>query len=394
MYYRKQLTILKNRLLEPRKFIQIIVGPRQIGKTTLIKQLKNETNLYIDYVSADVENNPNNEWIRTKWNGLRLKIKSSTITEVVFVIDEVQKIHNWSESIKSLWDEDSFNDINIKLVLLGSSQMLIQKGFSESLMGRFELIRMEHWTYKEMHEAFGFSEEQFLWFGGYPGGAELINDENRWKEYIQNSLIESTLLKDILLLTRIDKPVLVQKLFEIGCSYSGQIVSYRKILGQLDDAGNATTLANYLNLLDSAGMLCGIEKFSLEKIRRKASSPKWQVHNNALLSVLSGNGFQKMLNNPKLFGRFVESAIGTHLLNQRYESGYKLYYWRDSDLEVDFVLVKNNKVIAIEVKSGITQKISGLKEFVKRFSPFKTYLVGKSGLLWNDFLKIDVDNLF
>jgi len=394
MYRKKQLNILINRMLEQRHFIQIITGPRQVGKTTLIKQLKEDISLPVTYFSADNVSNPDSGWIDLQWDIQRTKFQTSGVKEYILVFDEIQKISNWSEAIKKQWDKDTFENRNIKLILLGSSQMLLQKGISESLAGRFGLIPMAQWSFSEMNEAFGFTELEYLWFGGYPGGAVLKNDEARWKEYILNSLIEPTLYKDILLTTRIDKPALLRKLFELGCSYSGQIVTFQKILGQLDDAGNTTTLSHYLSLLDLGGLLSGIEKYSKEKIRQRASSPKWQVRDNALLSVMSGKTFDQVKNDPAIFGRFVESAIGTHLLNSKKENKINLYYWREGDKEVDYIIEYDNKIISIEVKSSVNKSSNGLYEFRKKYNPHKSLIIEKDGLQWNDFIKIDPRELF
>ena len=245
-----------------------------------------------------------------------------------------------------------------------------------------------------MNEAFGFDENQYLYFGGYPGSAGLINDEQRWKDYILNSLIETTLFKDILLMTRIDKPELLRRLFELGSSYSGQIVSYSKILGQLDDAGNSTTLSNYLSLLDRGGLLKGIDKYSKIKIRQRASSPKWQVKDNSFLSVMSNKTFKQVLNDNSLFGRFVESLIGVNLLNDSVDGNYKVYYWRDGIFEVDFIIEKQDKIIALEVKSNYQKKAKGIREFSKRFNPDKSFIIGEEGIKWNEFIKINPIELF
>jgi uncharacterized protein len=394
MYRKKQLDILRQRLLESRNFIQVISGPRQVGKTTIIKQLISEKTFPVTYLSADSISAPEKTWIEIQWDTIRAKMHASGAKEAVLVFDEIQKITGWSEAVKKEWDKDTFENRNIKLVLLGSSRLLLLKGISESLAGRFELIPVNHWVYQEMHDAFGYSELDYLWFGGYPGGAKLKTDESRWKDYIINSLIETTLYNDILLMTRIDKPSLLRKLFELGCSYSGQIVSFNKILGQLQDAGNTTTLSHYLMLLDYSGLLKGIEKFSKSKIRRRSSSPKWQVKDNALLSVMSGKTLNQVQSEPELFGRYVESAIGAHLLNSGKAGGINLYYWREVDKEVDYIIESDNRFITVEVKSTVLKSSKGIYEFNKRFNPLKSIIVGQGGINWKDFLKIDPADLF
>ena len=393
-FKRDQLQTLKKRVAEKRKFIQVIIGPRQVGKTTLVNQLLEEIKIPNYYVSTDATLNTNNVWIEQQWQTARLLHEQSKKQEFLFIIDEIQKIQNWSEEIKKLWDEDTRKKVNIKLIILGSSSLLIQKGLTESLAGRFELIRLGHWSYTEMNKAFGWNSNQFIWFGGYPGSAELINDEYRWKNYINESLIETSISKDILLMTRVDKPALMKQLFSLGCSYSGQILSFNKILGQLHDAGNTTTLSHYLNLLNNAGMLAGLEKFTSRKVRIKSSSPKFQVHNTAFLSSLMEEGFKEILKKPEKWGRVVESSIGAHLLNSSIMKDIKLFYWRQGNDEVDFVIERKGRIIAIEVKSQSLNNIPSFNIFKQKYKPHKILLIGESGLRIEEFLKINPVDLY
>jgi predicted AAA+ superfamily ATPase len=271
---------------------------------------------------------------------------------------------------------------------------MLQQGLSESLAGRFELSYLPHWSLNEMSEAFGWNASKFAWFGGYPGSARLIEDEERWKRYISDSIIETSISKDILMLTRIDKPALLKRLFELGCSYSGQILSFTKILGQLQDAGNTTTLSHYLSLLDTAGLLGGIEKFAANVIRKRSSSPKFQVHNNALISSQRGELFESVNNNPEVWGRIVESAIGSHLINYSNVGGYQVFYWRDRGDEVDFILEKMGRVVAIEVKSSLSNNKKGIESFVKQYNPDKVYLIDNKNFTWEEFLSINPKELF
>jgi uncharacterized protein len=393
-YKRIHLQTLKTRIAEKRKFIQVLTGPRQVGKTTLIHQLLKQLKLPNLFVSADGIANTDNIWIQQQWEAARLKFKQSEAEEFLLIIDEIQKAGNWSESVKKLWDEDAKAKRNIKVILLGSSRLLIQQGLTESLAGRFEVIYMGHWSYVEMKKAFGWSELQFAWFGGYPGSATLIEDENRWKNYVQHSLIETSISKDILMLTRVDKPALMKRLFEFGCDYSGQIISYTKMLGQLLDAGNTTTLAHYLQLLDTAGLLAGVEKFSSDKIRKRASSPKFQVHNTALISAQRNDAFNQIIVQPDRWGRIVESAVGAHLLNHALSENFELHYWRDGNNEIDFVLKRGKNIVAIEVKSGNSKRASGAEAFHKKYPETKLLLIENSGLSWQEFLTINPVDLF
>lgn len=389
MIKRSLYLLFKKRILAERMFLQILSGPRQVGKTTLIRQILDEIDTPSLYVTSDAIPGDSQYWISQQWETARIRLKQNPKKELILVFDEIQKITNWSETVKKEWDRDTIEKTNIKVVLLGSSQLQMQQGLTESLTGRFETFYLPHWSYVEMNKAFGINHQQFVWFGGYPGMASLINDEKRWKDYMINSIIETTISKDILMMNRIDKPALLRRLFELGCLYSGQILSLSKIVGQLQDAGNTTTLSNYIRLLDGAGMLSGLEKTYIEKVRTRASSPKFQVQNNGLMNALRNETFETAQNQTEVWGRIIESAIGAHLLNFSKQEGFALEYWRHKNNEIDFVIRKNNKIIGIEVKSNANYKTSGMKEFEKVFKPDKIMLVGMSGLPWQEFLEIN-----
>lgn len=394
MFIRTQIQILENRIKEERKFIQVVIGPRQVGKTTLINQLLQKSAVNFVFESADGVSNSNSAWLLQVWETARLMLKTANATEYLLVVDEVQKIDNWSEVVKQQWDKDTRENTNIKVILLGSSSLLIQKGLTESLAGRFETLHLGHWSFAEMEEAFGWNLNQYIYFGGYPGSAQLIVDENRWKNYINDSLIETSISKDILMLTRVDKPALLKRLFEVGSLYSGQILSYTKLIGELQDAGNTTTLSHYLNLLSDCGLLGGIEKYAGNVIRQRSSSPKFQVFNNALLTAQKNEQFSAIQIQPKEWGRLVESSIGAHLINYAVSERYKLYYWREGNHEVDFVLEYKGKVVALEVKSGKRNTNTGIGVFSKRFNPEKVMLIGTGGIPFETFLKINPKDLF
>lgn len=394
MFERSYLQEIKGRISEPRTFIQVILGPRQVGKTTMITQLLSQISIPYLFESADAVLATNSTWLLQVWETARLQMKMSGASEYLLVIDEIQKIDNWSEVVKQQWDRDTHEGINIKVILLGSSRLLIQKGLTESLAGRFETLYLGHWSFAEMQAAFGWSIEQYVYFGGYPGSASLIKDESRWKNYINDALIETSISKDILMLTRVDKPALLKRLFELGSLYSGQILSFTKIVGQLQDAGNTTTLANYLNLLSDCGLLGGVEKYAGDIIRKRSSSPKFQVYNNALVTAQSDTSFSEVTVNPKEWGRLVESSIGAHLINHSISERYGLYYWREGNNEVDFIIEKGSKVIALEVKSGIHADNKGMKIFAEKYNPEKVLLVGTGGIPYADFLRMNPKELF
>ena len=394
MFERHHLQTLIKRMQEPRRFLQVIMGPRQVGKTTLVTQLAAQVKIDYYFVSADSVAASNATWLEQQWEAARIKLAQHEAKEFLLVIDEIQKIDNWSETVKLLWDTDTRNNLNLKVILLGSSRLLLQQGLTESLAGRFESTYMGHWAFEEMQQAFGWDVNQYVWFGGYPGSATLIDDEERWKTYVTESLIETSISKDILMLTRVDKPALMKRLFELGCLYSGQILSYTKVLGQLQDAGNTTTLSHYLELLDTAGLLAGIEKYAPDVIRQRSSSPKFQVHNTALISAQRNDLFKDTLAKPDEWGRMVESAIGAHLINHSLTEKFNLHYWRERNEEVDFVIERKGKVIGLEVKSGAAGSTSGMTAFKNKFNPDKVLLIGNAGLPWQDFLKLNPVSLF
>jgi len=372
---------LLKRLQEPRKFIQVLLGPRQVGKTTLALQVAKAIKKPSHYISADLATLQNVAWIQQQWEVARSKVEPAL--GALLIIDEVQKIPHWSETIKALWDQDTRNKIDLSVMILGSSPWLMQKGLSESLAGRFENIPITHWSFGEMQEHFGWTLERYFYFGGYPGAASLADetDPSRWGHYINESLIETTISRDILLMTQVNKPALLRRLFQLGCSYSGQILSYSKMLGELQDAGNTTTLAHYLDLLSGAGLLAGIQKFAKQPVRQKGSSPKFSVYNTALMSAQSGKNFKQAREDHVFWGRLVESSIGAYLLNSIRGTQIELFYWREGDKEVDFVLRDGDSITAIEVKSGPEfMNRMGIDIFVSKFKPDRVLLIGNTGI--------------
>ena len=392
-FVRAQAGILRRRLAEPRRFIQVVAGPRQVGKTTLVQHVVGRLGLPHHYASADEPALREQGWIAGQWDAARIMARGAKRRGAVLVLDEIQKISGWSETVKRLWDEDTRAKQALRVVLLGSAPLLIQRGLTESLAGRFELLRLPHWSHSEMHEAFGFSLEQYLYYGGYPGAAPLIREPERWVRYIADSLIETTISRDVLLLTRVDKPALLRQLFEVGCRYSGQILSYTKMLGRLQDAGNATTLAHYLDLLAGAGMLSGLQKFAGAAARRRGSIPKLQVLNTALMTVQSGMRLEEARADREFWGRLTESAVGAHLANAAAVGACELFYWRERNREVDFIARTGRTVVAIEVKTSRAREAQpGLAAFTEAFKPKRTLIVGSDGIPVGEFLSHPVDH--
>lgn len=395
MYQRKQYGTLLARMQEKRHFIQVIMGPRQVGKSTLMKQVVNTTGIPYVFYPADAVPATQQSWISDCWNAARAKMRVEGLKELILVIDEIQKINGWSEAVKKEWDSDTFYDVNLKVILLGSSRVMLDKGLSDSLQGRFERIILTHWSYAEMRDAFGFSLDQYIYYGAFPGAAGLINDEDRWRDYITGSIVDATINKDILVNEKIAKPALLRQAFELSAAYSGKELSLTKMIGQMQDAGNTTTVTGYLNLLSQAGLVCGLNKYAVDMARKKNSVPKHQVYNNALKNIYCQKPFANAVMDRALWGRLYESAIGAHIISNAYAGDYKVYYWRTKPgCEVDYVLEKNGRLLAIEVKSNDDPGNVGLTEFKTQFKPYLTLVVGDGGMKAEEFLSLNPVDLF
>ena len=383
MFKRKLVSQLAERLTEPRKFIQIVVGPRQTGKTTAVTQAFDEMNMTTHFVSADDPSLNSTEWLRNEWEQARALAKPG---EALLVVDEIQKIKGWSPIVKLLWDEDNRLRVPLKVVLTGSSSLLLQKGLAESLMGRFEILYSPHWSYAESKEAFGYTLDDFLFFGGYPGASALIKDEGRWARYMGTSIVEPTISQDILMMEEVRKPALLRSLFMLGSGYSAQELSFTKMLGQLQDAGNTVTLAHYLELLSKANMLTGLQNYSGNQIRTRKSSPRFMVYDTSLMTYADGANRRRLLDNPTDRGRLVESAVGAYLLARGKEEGFEVYWWRDRGNEVDFVIKKGSQLTAIEVKSGRVKSVGGSLVFKQLYPEALSLIIGSANYGLEDFL--------
>lgn len=388
MYTRGISAVLQQRLAGPRSFIQVVMGPRQTGKTTAIKQAVKACGLPCRVASADSSRGLAGDWIDLEWRQARQLTNNGS--RAILVLDEIQKVTGWSEMVKALWDEDSWNDTELLVVLSGSSSLLLGSGLTESLAGRFELLRSTHWSLSEMSEAFGYSFEDYLMFGGYPGAAILKNDVDRWREYMRDSIVESTISRDVLQMEDVRKPALMRALFELGAQYSAQEISYRKLLGQLDDKGNTDTVRHYLDLLSKAGMMSGLQKYDAKQVRSRASSPRLLVHDPSLMfSMWRGAG--DLLADSALRGHLVETAVGARLIARAQTEGFELYWWREGNLEVDFVARRGDGALAaIEVKSGRVSK-SGMTEFLAQNPQAKPMIVGDRNVSVEQFLRDEVE---
>lgn len=384
---RPQARELTRRLKEPRRFMQVVAGARQVGKTTLARQVAARAGLPARYASADEPALRGAGWVEQQWEAARRLAAESRRKGALLILDEVQKVAHWSETVKRLWDADTRAGRRLRVVLLGSAPLLIQRGLSESLAGRFEVIRLPHWSFAEMRAAFNYSLHEYLYYGAYPGAAPLIKQPARWRRYILDALIETTLSRDVLLLSRVDKPALLRRVMELGCVHAGQILSYNKMVGQLQDAGNTTTLAHYLDLLAGAGLVTGLQKYAGKTLRRRASSPKLQVLNTALLTAQSDFTLAEARKNGEFWGQLTEVAVGAHLANAAACRDCELYYWRERSREVDFVVRAGRQLTAIEVKSGRARReYAGMTAFSDAFGAARKLLVGGDGIDVEAFL--------
>lgn len=381
MYERAVAKTLHDRMIEPLGLIQVLVGPRQTGKSTALSQASASVPLAIHSVSADLADT---EWLQTEWQQARNL--ATTRGEAILIVDEIQKIQGWSSIVKALWDEDRRNNTTLKVFLSGSSSLLLTKGLDESLMGRFEVLHSPQWSYAECRDAFGYTLDDFIYFGGYPRSSQFVTDENRWKRFMVDSIIEPTISQDILAMTPIKKPALMRSLFTLGAQFSAQELSYTKMLGQLQDAGNTVTIAEYLNLLSTAGMLTGLQKFDRRKTTTKKSSPRLMAHDTSLQSALLELPKEYAMRDTSTWGHLVETAVGAYLLHRSVEEGFQVFWWRDGNKEVDFVLQKGNQVTAIEVKSGRPKNLAGMKAFLTAYPKALRIVVGSAETSLEDFL--------
>jgi len=350
-WVRAFVSVLEKRLCEKRCLIQAVLGPRQVGKTTGILQCLKKLKCQTLYVSADEMATPNRLWFAEQWQKAQLMPKGS-----VLAIDEIQKVQGWHDALKDCWDNQNHN--NLRVVILGSSSFEINIGLQETLAGRYELINVSHWGKRES-EAIGLPAKRFMLQGGYPGSYRFARDAVRWQCYLRDSIIENILNKDIFRLRPLSKPVLFRQFMEIVRAYPCQEISYTKLLGQLQDKGNVELVKHYLFLLECAFLYRGLEKYSRKEYRKKSSSPKILPLCPALCTY---SGALTAWQTPEQQGRLFEVMTGMVLATLP----GRLYYWRDGNLEVDFVY-EGDCTFAIEVKSGKQRTSKGMEVFLTRF---------------------------
>ena len=395
-YERQLLAILKSRMAEPRRRMQIIMGPRQVGKSTLAYQFCDGTDTPYDYFAADGVSRFDTAWIPNHWQEARMKMDLHSDKERILIFDEIQKIEGWSEQVKKEWDEDTRMKRNLKVILLGSSRVLLQKGLNESLEGRFEPIRMGYWDWNEMRDSFGFTMQQYIYFGGFPGLANDIHDEDRWRRLMEDTIITPILTRDILEIEEIRNPALLRQVFELACIESARELSLTKMQGTIR-SGTVPTIKNYLNILDQTMTVKPMQKYATSVIKEKNSVPKMQVYNSAFRNRYGQFTFEEAVTNLTEWGRQVESAVGAHLVNRSLLDSFELLYWRDEHKkDCDFVLKKGQALVAIEVKSSSADDTSGFEKFKQLYGEHITeaFIVGPEGLPLEDFFSLDIKQLF
>lgn len=357
--------VLRRRLADPLNFIQVVIGPRQVGKTTGVQSIVDSWNGPKVYAAADLPSPPSPVWIQEQWDKARAMGENTLL-----VLDEIQKVERWSEVVKHNFDVDR-KKRSIKVVLLGSASLSIQAGLTESLAGRFELIKVYHWNYLECHKAFGWNIDTYLQYGGYPGPAELTRDPIRWQQFIRDSIVEPVLARDVTNFRTITKPSLFRQTFELALSYPAQEVSFQKFLGQLQDKGNAATIKGYLELLEGAFVLRILYKFSTRPLSVRSSSPKILPLAPALMHTFKAPS--SIFTDSAWRGHVFEAAIGAALL----QTPREVFYWRDGNNEVDYVLKKDKQILAIEVKSGRLRRGQGIQAFKEKFPDAKTIVMDR-----------------
>jgi len=380
------------RLAKPPELLQVVVGPRQVGKTTGAHQVGKAWKGPVRYAAADLPLPPGPEWIQSQWELARRDAARGR--KALLILDEVQKVAGWSEVVKANWDADRASRAAVSVILLGSSALILTRGANESLAGRFFLHRCLHWSFPECRRAFGWDLDRWLYFGGYPGAAPLAEDDVAFRLYVRDSLIEPAIARDVLALQTVTKPALLRQLFALCGLYSGQILSYTKMLGQLQDAGNTTTLAHYLRLLETAFLASGLNRFKPGRAARRGSSPKLVVWNNALVTALGRAGFETAREDHALWGRLVENAVGAHLLNHLHGTPHEVSYWRERSDEVDFVVRAGDTVWAVEVKSGRPVRPAGLAAFLRSHPRARPLIVGTGGMPLQEFFSTEPSALF
>jgi predicted AAA+ superfamily ATPase len=391
--------LLTRRLAEPAPGrIQLLAGPRQVGKTTLLLEIAEALGRRALYAAADAPEAA----LPGFWERLLARAEDVAAAEgrAVVLLDEAHLLHDWAGHLKGIWDRFRRRRTPVHVVATGSSSLHLAAGSRESLAGRFERITLAHWSASSIADAFHLAPEDaaelLVRMGSYPGAYPLRQDVPRWSAYVRDAILEPAIGRDILALAAVRRPALLRQVFAVAASSPAQIVSLQKIQGQLQDAGAIETVAHYLALLEEAFLVAPIPKFSVRTARRRAAPPKLVTLNNALVAVMDPQGIAQAGRDPGRFGSWVENACLAHA----WSSGQRVSYWREEPLEVDGVLEGSWGSWAIEVKTGAFRpsELEGLLELVRRHPGLRPLVVcddagrapaeraGVPAITWQEFL--------
>jgi len=379
---------LVQRLHSPRCRIQVLFGPRESGKTTLAQQAIQAFAGRATYVSSDGPTAIDAFDLEQKWELARLECRRSG--RWLLILDEVQRTAGWSAVARRLRDGDAGEGLDLRVLMIGSSMPLLDAGLKSDLQGLYDMTPTGHWSYAEIQERFGWTLDQYIYFGGYPRTAEMLANEEGWRAFLLEQVIETALARDVLLSAQVAKPSLLRSFFRLACTHSAEVLSFQKMTTQLPGAGNTTTLSGYLELLQGAGLVRGLQKFDDGEERKRGSIPKLQVFNSGLATALSGWTYESARGDGDRWGRLVESAIGAHLANAAVTGEIDdLCYWRERNRDVAFVIRAGNRIVALDVKAG-QRKISmpGIEVFARAFRPYRRLEVGAEGIPVEEFLRI------
>jgi uncharacterized protein len=370
--YTSVLNVMRQRLTEPAPgHVQVLTGPRQVGKTTLLLELAKHWGKRALYAAADTPEASLPGWWEQQWQRAEQLAQSRG---AVLLIDEIQYLAHWSRLLKAGIDRVRRERIALHVVVSGSSSLHIGKGARETMAGRYERLQLLHWSAAEIAERFGVTAskavEQTVQYGSYPGAVSLLSDLTRWREYVRQSIMEPAVGRDLMMLETIRKPALLRQVFALCTGHPAEIISLQKLCGQLTDKGSLETVAHYLHVLEEAYLVAAVPKYSEKALRQRAAPPKLIVLNNAFLGATSNRLPPQPDAEPERWGRWVENACLAHAWN----AGQQVCYWRAEPYEVDMVLDGSWGRWAIEVKSGpyALNDLDGLLEFCRRnrqFSP-------------------------
>ncbi len=370
---------LLTRLAEPAPGrIQLVTGPRQVGKTTLLLDLAAERADRALYAAADAPEATLPGYWERFWADAEARAASGPLA---VLLDEVHLLPSWAAALKGQWDRFGRRRIPIHIIATGSSALRVTHGSRESLAGRFERLAFAHWSAGALAATFRMADadaaRQAVLFGTYPGASPLTGDEARWRAYVRDAIIDPAIGRDVLALGQVRRPALLRQVFAVAAGSPAAIVSLQKIQGQLAERGALETVSHYLGLLQEAYLVAALEKFATRATRRRAAPPKLVTLNNALISAVHPDGPPDEGREPARFGAWVENACLASAVNH----GQRVTYWREEPLEVDAVIDGSWGRLAVEIKTSRfeSRDLAGLFEFCRRYPAYLPVVVTRPG---------------